>query len=83
MSLHMEGKEVILMIVYVDLMTKCPQEMTEIENEGNGGVSNAHLSDFLLRLGLANNNAVKTEPEERDDADEGKREENIFRPVSF
>ena len=63
-------------------MIKSRQEIPETEN---GGVSNAHLSDFLLRLGLANNNAVKTEPKEgeEEDADEGKRGENIFRPVSF
>ena len=57
-----------------------------MENGGNGNVSNAHLSDFLLRLGLANNNAVKTEPkdgEEDGDEEEGKRGENIFRPISF
>ena len=82
MSLHMEGKEVNRIIL--DYMTKSWQEIPEMENGGNGGVSNAHLSDFLLRLGLANNNAVKTEPRDgEEDIDEGKRGENIFRPVSF
>ena len=65
----------------MNCMTKSSQEIPEAEN---GGVSNAHLSDFLLRLGLANNNAVKTEPKDgEEDADEGRRGENIFRPVSF
>ena len=62
-------------------MTKSRQEIPETEN---GGVSNAHLSDFLLRLGLANNNAVKTEPKDgEEDGDESNRGENIFRPVSL
>ena len=66
-------------------MTNSSQEIPEAENGVNGGgVSNAHLSDFLLRLGLANNNTVKTEPKDgEEDADEGRRGENIFRPISF
>ena len=66
-------------------MTSSSQEIPEAENGVNGGgVSNAHFSDFLLRLGLANNNTVKTEPKDgEEDADEGRRGENIFRPVSF
>ena len=86
MSLHIEGKEVFIGLYHIILIfiTKFSQEIPETGSGGSQSISNRQLSEFLLRLGLANNNAVKSEPRDgEDEAEKGKMGEISFGPVSF
>ena len=88
MSLHIEGKEVFIGLYHIDIIlifiTNFLQEIPETGSGGSQSISNRQLSEFLLRLGLANNNAVKSEPRDREEeAEKGKMGEISFGPVSF
>ena len=85
MSLHIEGKEVFIRLYHIILIfiTKFLQEIPETGSGGSQSISNRQLSEFLLRLGLANNNAVKSEPRDEEEAEKGKMGEISFGPVSF
>ena len=86
MSLHIEGKEVFIGLYHIIriLITKFSQEIPETGSGGSQSISNRQLSEFLLRLGLANNNAVKSEPKDvEEEVEKGKMGEISFGPVSF